>query len=1086
MYKFLCKLGLIVVATIIIACNGGGIKQSTSSFQISPISLSDVGVIPIIDNSRHKLYLRLYNNSNQMLANIAVDDIPDNSGRQLLVDLSSCRSLVANSSCLLAVTLPANLEPGSQLLRLVVTTADQQHYSVIQLLRYNRLAAADSLLVGGLPTLIVKRLNHQASVAIPFSSVTDLSHLQLLGISKNQIICEDGTNLAKPGKLCSALVELADQPLQQELTLSAITLAGASLSTKIMLNITLNNIANLIVGISNSLLTPAESIGTITLVNNGAQTATDIDFIVATPLQITNNNCGSQLLNGLSCTFDVSNIGTSNGQAAITINYDDGNGVANSETINLGYSTSLLSPDLQISVSNSLLNTFVGNQQIITLTLDNIGSANLTNLTLPNMAMLSSSLQYTTSGIASPVCATDGSQSLMAGNSCNIGILYTPTAVDQASSFNFNPSANYNDNFANQISYSSSYQTISYSSLLVNQVYAANAKGVVFNESGNTLPGSVPVSPDDSSITAESNINRVIYVGTANGNIYAYDTSVSYPAWRLVGNNSLDMGAIRALVNLGNILYAATSYGVWQINLGNINNSWYQNNLDIYTYNVSALLVLNNRVYAATNDKVYVTINNGLNWTQVGSNNTGIISSMAAYGNTILVTLTATGKVEYYDLATSTSWAVLGGSFNTLPLGFGGMNNLQVKDSFAYIGNGGKVYRYDMSKGYTGDSWAALNNGNSVCNTTYTLAVVSNNLYAGCADGSIYWSNIQAINNGWLGIGNPTANGSSAINALITQNNNLYAISTDDNLYAYSLVESSPSWHKQGSLALDGSSVLAQTKLGSKVYAATASGNVFSFDLSNPLSVWQRLGTTVNANGIYSLTVLGSKIIAGSGNSTAYSYDTQVSNAGWTILGSANFDPGHIIYSLSVSGSKIYAALGQGTFAYVYVYDTLATTPSWSVVSGGSVASISVYNVAIIGNQLYAGSYAGDVRTYNIVTGGSSWSNLSSQPDGSSVYALINESNMLYSGTKNGGVFKYDTSLGSPSWVRLCQVNVPNASPIWALTYYANRVYAGTSGGMVYICDLTQINPSWQISNELSTYAPPADGSTQVNSLLGF
>ncbi len=1086
MYKFLCQLYLVVSVIVLLGCNGGANKQDSVQLQNGVISLSEVGLIPIIDSNRHKIYLRLHNNDNQSITNIALAGTGDKPVQQLSADLSACHDLAAKSSCQLAITLPKSLEPGSQLLRLTVTTADQRRYPVVQLLRYAKLAAVNSLVVGSLPAQIVKRPEQQASVAIPFSSISNLSHLQLSGASASEIICEDGSNIVKAGKLCSALVELSDQSLRQELTLSSLSSDGIQLSTKIMLNITLNNIANLIVGVANSLLTPTESIGTVTVVNTGTQTASDLGFIAASPLQISNNNCGNQLASGLSCTFNVRNTSSGNGQNTISINYNDGSGASNSTSVSLGYSASLLSPNLQISVSNSLLNTFVGSQQTTILTLANVGNAALSNLMLPNLTRISSSLQYTTSGLASPLCATDGSQNLLAESSCNIGIVYTPSTIDQPSSFNFNPSASYSDNFGRQISYSSSYQSISYSSLQVNQVYAASAKGVVFNESGTTLPGSVPVSPDNSSITAESNINGVIYVGTANGNVYAYDTSVSYPAWNLVGGAALGAGRISALVNLGNTLYAATTQGVWQINLSSSNNSWYQFSLTLTSSSVSALLVLNNQVYAAANNTVYYTADSGLTWNPVGSNNPGGISSMAAYGNTLLVAPTATTSVKYYDLNSSTSWANLGGNFNTLPSGFGGMNNLQVKGNYAYVASGGQIYRYDMTKGYLGDSWAALNNALNICSTVTTLAVVSNNLYAGCTNGSIYWSNIQAINNGWVSIGNPTSNSNSAINALITQNNNLYAASLDKNLYAYSLVESSPSWHKQGSLALDGSGVLAQTKLGSKIYAATANGNVFSFDLTNPLSVWQQLGARVDANGIYSLTVFGSKIIAGSGNSTVYSYDTSVNGASWTMLGSASFNSGHIVYALNVGGSKIYAALGQGTLAYVYQYDTGSATPAWQAVSGGSVASLSVYNLVIIGNQLYTGSYAGDIRTYNTVTGGSSWSNLSSQPDGSAVYALIRESSVLYSATSNGGAFKYDTSLGSPSWVRLCQANVPNGSSVWSLTYYANKLYAGTVGGMVYVCNLSQATPSWQISTGLSNYAPPADNTTQVNSLLGF
>ena len=70
------------------------------------------------------------------------------------------------------------------------------------------------------------------------------------------------------------------------------------------------------------------------------------------------------------------------------------------------------------------------------------------------------------------------------------------------------------------------------------------------------------------------------------------------------------------------------------------------------------------------------------------------------------------------------------------------------------------------------------------------MAVISNNLYAGCTNGNIYWSNIQAINNGWVSIGNPTSI-TLRLKCINWPNNNLYAVSTDKNLYSYSLVERS-------------------------------------------------------------------------------------------------------------------------------------------------------------------------------------------------------------------------------------------------------------------------------------------------------
>ena len=57
---------------ILLGCNGGANKQDSLQLQNQMVSLSSIGVIPIVDDNRHEIYLRLHNNDNQSVANITL------------------------------------------------------------------------------------------------------------------------------------------------------------------------------------------------------------------------------------------------------------------------------------------------------------------------------------------------------------------------------------------------------------------------------------------------------------------------------------------------------------------------------------------------------------------------------------------------------------------------------------------------------------------------------------------------------------------------------------------------------------------------------------------------------------------------------------------------------------------------------------------------------------------------------------------------------------------------------------------------------------------------------------------------------
>lgn len=1080
MIKFISSLWIVVLSLFLTGCNSG-ISQKTSpattNYPISSqISLANVGIIPLIaDNADHKVYLRLHNNSNEAITRLLLS-APLIS---LPVDLTNCEGLAAKSSCLIALTLPAKLKTGGQILRLKVITASHQQYEVSQFIRYAVNNQQNPLQLGQLPDLIIQPQAGVVSVTIPFTTKVGLNQLMIESLANtytSEIICDKDISLGRiePATMCSAIITLSRQNQVNTITFNALTASGSKASASVSINSTLNNLANLIASPVNPLLTATESIQLITLYNSGTNLASGLDIAAPTPLQITNNTCGNSLASGTTCSFSITNTGNLNGQSSVSINYNDGSSNT-ALVVNVGYIVNPASPLLQITQTGSLTNLRVGESQTAVFTISNNGDTTLTNLKLPAISSVDSGLQYTTSSVASPVCALDGSQSLSVAASCNIGISYAPTTITSGS-FYLNPVASYVNNYGNSLTYASTSQQVVYSAVIASRIYAANSRGLVFYESA-TLPGTVAIGPDGSSITVESNINGVIYVGTASSNVYSYDTSATYPSWVWVGNASLGAGTIRALVNVGNKLYAGTnSDGVYSINLANTSASWSAVGITLLGRSVTGLTVIGNTVYAATSSgQVYHST--VADWATSGSS-TGSISSLSSYTNVLLLT---TGSTVKYMPSGGSSWSTLGAS---LPSSFSGLVNIAVVGDTVYVINGRNVYSYNMQQGYNG-VWSIVTYNAPLCGSSsslYSIRADGTSIYTGCTDGNVYSHDAQTFNYVWVSLGSPVA---SAINSLLAISQQLYVTSTDGNLYAYDLQQANPVWSKRGSLALDGSSVLAQVGLGNKLYAATANGNVFSFDLISPGATWQQLGSTVDSAGIYSLTLLGNKIIAGSGDSTIYSYDTTASSPTWTMLDSKIGSGQYISYGLTTIGSKIYVALGAATFAYVDVYDTSEANPSWLPVSGGSVASISLYNIAAIGNNLYSGSYAGDVRTYNILTGGSSWSNLGSQPDGQSVYSLIAVGNILYSGTYAGGVFKYDTSLGSPSWVRLCQSNIPDSGQIWSLAYLGSKIYAGSSKGNVYTCDTSLVTPSWQLDTGLSNYAL-SGGSAQINSLVMY
>lgn len=1080
MFKFLQTILLLCCLTLFLnACNNGQLSTSTSdnidTITTPQVTLSSIGVIPLVDNVRtHKIYLKLHNNSQQTLLSVMLNATTSKLLNGISADLSQCQNILAHHECLIGLNLPAGLKAGSKLLKLTIINSDHSQTSIQTLLDYAPLVAVNSLQVGSLPNKInLSPLSYSSSVVIPFSPTQKLSNLHLeanSAIESSQIICDDSSTIGESGALCSAILELKNKDTNTQIKLSGTTSHGLIVSNSVILTTSLNNLANLITSAIMPILTPAESSQSITVFNNGSSAATSLSVNSGTNLQISNNNCAATLASNSSCSFTLTSNSSINGQSSVSIGYFDG-ASSSSTLFNVAYTTTTPSPGLQISQTNSLINTPLNDSQVTVLSFYNNGDTTLTNLTLPALNSLSTAFSYTNAGIAAPVCSTTGNQTLSSGASCNIGISYAPTTSTLLSSFLFNPVASYVNSNGESLTYAASSQTITYSSLIASALYAGNSSGLVFNES-TTLTGSTPVG-FSSSINAESNIGSVIYVGTADSNVYSYDTAATHPAWVRLGRSKVSTSAISVITNIGTILYVGTfGNGVYQFDTTNVNDTWQQAGISLASSSVTGLVVYDNTLYAASNYSgggVYKET--WVDWNQVGAD-TGSPANMALSGSTILV---STGtRVKALDLTINPqTWNNVADSFGAT---FSDTGNIAVSGSKVYVGNSNRAFSYDLQNGYN-SMWTDISgNGayatGAVCSSSVTsLTLNGTNLYAGCSDGDVYVHDITQTT--WMTWGSLSSPNNQRVNGLLSLNNQIYAASINGNLYAYNLESASPrSWLQQGSLALDGSAVQAQTRLGNTLYAATLTGNVFSFDLSVANASWQQVGSLVDSYGIYSLTTVGSKIIAGGGRSQTHSFDTNNTSAGWQNIGNL-IDSSYIAYGLTTKGSTLYVALGAGTNSYVYKYDTsVITGESWTAVSGGMIGFLdSAYAVTSIGNKLYAAISSGLVASYDLTTSATSWTS-NNQPDGSSVWSLATDGSKLYAGTNSGGVFVYDTSLGSPTWVRMCQQVVPDSGIVYSLAYLGSKIYAATSIGNVYSCDTSLSTPAWVLDPGLSNYTP--------------
>jgi hypothetical protein len=225
-------------------------------------------------------------------------------------------------------------------------------------------------------------------------------------------------------------------------------------------------------------------------------------------------------------------------------------------------------------------------------------------------------------------------------------------------------------------------------------------------------------------------------------------------------SNGMGNQIVYSLAYSGNNIFAGTDSNGVYLSTNNGTN-WTQTSLN--NREVDAIAVNGNNIFAGTyyNFGVYLSTNNGTNWTQTSLNNRSVFS-LAVNGNTIFA-----GTNNSHGVYISTDNGI---SWNQTSLNNRNIYALAINGNYIFAGT------FDFPINFYG-VYLSINNGTNWTQTSlnnrgiYALAVNGNNIFAGI--GYPYYGVYLSTNNGtsWT----QTSLSNQYVNSLAIDGNNIFA-----------------------------------------------------------------------------------------------------------------------------------------------------------------------------------------------------------------------------------------------------------------------------------------------------------------------
>ncbi|MBX9867951.1 MAG: Ig-like domain-containing protein [Burkholderiales bacterium] len=407
--SYLLLLLLLSAASCVVlpSCSSSTATAADNNSNLSTsLTLEKAATVPVLDGKATQAGVYIHNNTGQSISGIQYASVITGTSQgqsvnnQLLqLNLNNCTTIAANSSCLLSFSTPI-LSLGQSGSSLIDASYNGQHSK--QLINYRYYSSNDYTGVNfsdGSSTLygtndyatvyaFVGKSQSQTKVGFnasnPSLAVSSGLTNGSVDIASNQVVAlEIKSNQA----VTSNLVSLTPYTVTTFKQL-ANSLQSANLQNQ-NLQVTINPTqqANLLMSDSPILNATGESSATITLINNGNQTATNINLTSADSAKVTvtsasSNPCtsGGSLAAGASCNYKLSLVDLyNNGQSSLNLAYNNRLTSINiSQTVS--YYNNLAAPMVSVVPTSSSFSENINTANTQVFNVQNIGNAPLSNL----------------------------------------------------------------------------------------------------------------------------------------------------------------------------------------------------------------------------------------------------------------------------------------------------------------------------------------------------------------------------------------------------------------------------------------------------------------------------------------------------------------------------------------------------------------------------------------------------------------------------------------------------------------------------------------------------------------------------------
>ena len=456
---------------------------------------------------------------------------------------------------------------------------------------------------------------------------------------------------------------------------------------------------------------------------------------------------------------------------------------------------------------------------------------------------------------------------------------------------------------------------------------------------------------------------------------------------------------------------------------------------------------------------VFLSTNNGIDWTQVNSSLTSLnVLSLVASGANLFAG-TDTGGI-FVSTNSGTIWSEVN---NGLPKPSGSYPEIEC---FAVVGTNlfaGTYNRGVFLSTNNGTSWTSMSNGLTDSYgfnlPVFSFAVSGTYLFAGTSHGVFCSTNTGAS---WAS----GPSGPGYVFALTKHGTDLFAGSFDgvsrstDNGTSWTAVNQglpqNANYHEVLSFAVSGSNLYAGTMFGG-LFLSTNSG-----------TNWIEIDSGLISKSVLSLCRSGTRLLAGTGCGLFVSDDD---GTHWRFVRTMGRRPNGKVTALGVTGTELFVGISWegergGSPSNSYLFHSTDNGESWvpETPSGASA-------IAVLGTDVVVATTRGVFRSTDI---GKSWTAVSGglprQSYDTTQYVFISDfavqGQNIYAGS-DSGVFLF--TLGGVSWTKTSAGL--KTLHVRALAVSGAKVFAGTDTGGIFLS--TNNGSSWI---EASNGLPKSDG----------